>query len=153
MKRAKSAKPFAVVDRRGRYAKKLAELRGRAVSGIYAIADKKTKRVLYVGESHTQNLYDTITRHFRKWERPRTLKYAGGRTRGGKAFDRRDVLICWTITPAAKAQALQYAEIQRLKPPENEVLCDSERCATRHAARAAARVVEDVPMVSDVAPF
>ena len=36
-------------------------------SGVYAIRDSDSKQVLYVGESHTGNLYATLTRHLQAW--------------------------------------------------------------------------------------
>lgn len=38
-------------------------------SGAYLIRDRNTKKILYVGKSHTQ-LQATIYRHFTKWDRP-----------------------------------------------------------------------------------
>lgn len=40
----------------------LAAARNR--SGVYVLRDRTTKRVLYVGESHTNRLYRTLLRHF-----------------------------------------------------------------------------------------
>ena len=34
-------------------------------SGVYVI--KKNNKVVYVGESHTNNLYRTLYRHFQRW--------------------------------------------------------------------------------------
>ena len=49
-------------------------------SGIYAIRDKATHRVLYVGSSGGR-LYDTITRHFQQWKRDK--KWWSGLRGGG----------------------------------------------------------------------
>jgi hypothetical protein len=38
------------------------ELRDK--SGVYVIRDRASREVLYVGESHGDNLYKTLTRHF-----------------------------------------------------------------------------------------
>ncbi|MBX9736633.1 MAG: hypothetical protein K2X32_06875 [Phycisphaerales bacterium] len=113
----------------GAYAPHLAKLRGKRLSGVYAILSKRAGTVLYVGESHSARLYDTITRHFRAWERPARLKYAGGRTRGGVTYDRADVLVGYTITNPDDAPELQYGEIARLAPRDNEVMCETDRCA------------------------
>lgn len=42
------------------------------IDGVYAIRDKRTKKILYVGESHSQRLYDTLRRHLTptKWTGP-----------------------------------------------------------------------------------
>ena len=41
-------------------------------SGVYVIreiGDDGTAEVVYVGESHTNRLYNTLTRHFQRWRR------------------------------------------------------------------------------------
>lgn len=96
----------------------LAAIRGNAASGIYAIV--QDGRVLYVGESHTGRLYDTITRHFRKWEIDPTND-AQGRRRGGVPYNRHKVRVAYVVTEPDTAQALQYAEIERLKPRDNSI--------------------------------
>ena len=59
--------PLAPGRKRADYAPQLVKLRGRKASGVYAIFDARSRRLLYIGESHTGRLYDTITRHFRAW--------------------------------------------------------------------------------------
>lgn len=46
-------------------------------SGVYAVRDRRSKRVLYVGESHSDRLKYTLTRKFQSWDAP-----GGGRGRG-----------------------------------------------------------------------
>jgi hypothetical protein len=41
----------------------------RGQSGVYVIRDRATREVVYVGESHTGNLYETLTRHLQQWNR------------------------------------------------------------------------------------
>lgn len=108
---------FPAVIAGGHYHQHLAELRNYKVSGVYAIIDD-VGQVLYVGESHTGRLYDTITRHFRSW-RIDPRQDAQGRRRGGTTYDRRAVQVAYLITNADEAQAQQYAEIQRLQPRDN----------------------------------
>ena len=36
-------------------------------NGAYVIRDLETQESLYVGESHSQRLYATLTRHFQSW--------------------------------------------------------------------------------------
>lgn len=115
----------------GDYERHLLRLRGIKASGVYVIQAVDDGEILYVGESHTGRLYDTITRHFRAWERPKRLKYANGRQRGGMTYDRARVLVGYVITSPADAVAAQYAEIQRLKPRDNEVACTTDRCSKR----------------------
>lgn len=112
-------RPFVAVDSAGNYAPQLARIRGRQCSGVYGIIDRQTGRVLYVGESHTGRLYDTITRHFRQWVK--RSGYADGRRTGGETYDRSRVLVTYFICRSDEAQDEQYAEIQRLNPRDNQV--------------------------------
>ena len=120
----KKAFPAVVNDWNGRgelidtYNPMLADLRHVRASGVYAVLDARSRDVLYVGESHSGRLYDTITRHFRKW-RPRKDR-PWGKT-GGVTFDRTRVLLSVVITSDADAVPVQYAEIQRLEPKLNQV--------------------------------
>jgi hypothetical protein len=101
-----------------KYHPHLGELRGKKLSGVYAITRADDNLVLYVGESHTGRLYDTITRHFRRWSIAPGVD-AQGRRRGGTPYSRFTVRVVYLITPADDAQAIQYAEIQRLNPQDN----------------------------------
>lgn len=118
------AAAFPATTRGGDYAPQLTQVRGARVSGVYAIAERRSRRVLYVGESHTGRLYDTITRHFREW-RTDPRQDAQGRRRGGTMYDRADVLVAFVITEDDAAQAFQFAEISRLQPRDNQVSGDS----------------------------
>lgn len=110
----KTAQP--AVDHHGHYSAALAALNGRTLSGLYAIV--QAGRVVYVGESHTGRLYDTITRHFRDW-RIDAKHDAQGRRRGGMTYDRERTAVVYAITDADAAPTLQYAEIRRLRPRDN----------------------------------
>lgn len=99
-----------------RYAPELAALDDGRTSGVYVIIERG--QVLYVGESHTGRLFDTITRHFRKW-RVDASRDAQGRRRGGTTYNRDRVKVAWVECPAGDAQELQYKAIQRLNPRDN----------------------------------
>ena len=120
----KKAFPAVVNDWNGRgelidtYHPTLAALRNERVSGVYAMLDRRSRAVLYVGESHSGRLYDTITRHFRKWKQRSDRPW--GQT-GGVTFDRTRVPLAVVITSDADAIAVQFAEIQRLEPKLNQV--------------------------------
>lgn len=91
-------------------------------SGVYVIKDKRGT-VLYVGESHTGRLRQTLIRHFQTWRRSKINLFSKtdwSRTTG-VTYDRGDVL-AW-VHPCRRDQArkLQYALIQRLKPRDNSV--------------------------------
>lgn len=110
------ARAIAPTTVSGQYVPALAALRSRKASGVYGILSGS--QWLYVGESHTGRLYDTITRHFRSWKLdPRTD--GQGRRRGGTEYDRRQVRIVWIETAPDEAEALQYAAIGMYKPRDN----------------------------------
>lgn len=122
------ASAFPAIEPGGRYHPQLTALRNRHASGVYAIIDKRSRQALYVGESHTGRLYDTITRHFRAWK-PRNDPQ--GRRFGGTTYDRNTVLVEYRLTADAAAMDTQFAEIQRLRPRDNvmdggTVCCDDE---------------------------
>ncbi len=83
----------------------------RDKSGVYVIRQRDGGRVLYVGESHSDRLKDTLTRHFRAWSGPTA----------GPVYSRGAVEIAVVITPKARAVARQNALICRLKPRDNEL--------------------------------
>jgi hypothetical protein len=80
-------------------------------SGVYVIRSRESKKVLYVGESHTGRLKKTLIRHFQAW----TGKTAGQR------YDRGSVEIAAIATPPGKAVALQDRLIVSLQPSDNTV--------------------------------
>jgi hypothetical protein len=105
-----------IIDGSAYYHDRLAALRGFRVSGVYAFFERGA--CVYVGESHTGRLYDTITRHFRAWRvDPRTD--ATGRRMGGTTYDRTRVRVAFIECPAAEAIDLQWEQIQRLNPRDN----------------------------------
>lgn len=109
---------FPAVDEAGNYSPALAALRGRDASGIYAIIDAATLQTLYIGESHTGRLYDTITRHFRRWK-INAWRDATGRSSGGTTYDRSRVLIAYTVLPAAEVMDAQAIAIAEADPRDN----------------------------------
>lgn len=111
------ADAFPALGKDGRYHPHLAELRDYQASGVYAIVSPRGL-VLYVGESHSGRLYDTITRHFRAWKVDRFTD-AQGRRFGGTTYDRNKVRVIYLVCNAGEAQERQYAEIQRLQPRDN----------------------------------
>lgn len=116
---------WAVRADQARYSRELEALRPLAAVGVYVITDER-RRPLYIGECHsakTGAFYDTITRHFRKWTGANG-RYADGRRQGGKQYDRNRVRVDYAIlgtTDPAIVQAAQYAEIQRLRPADNDI--------------------------------
>lgn len=107
----------------------------RRKSGAYAIRRSGLifTTIVYVGESHTGNLYKTITRHFQVWTRqkrpPQTVAdwwakarvYSAEQTDPGHTYDRGECEVAIEVCPASRAVALQDAWIRRLKPRDNQI--------------------------------
>lgn len=98
----------------GEYAPWLARLAGQ--HGVYVIRTRRTKRkaalVLYVGESHTHRLRETLQRHFQAWT---------GST-AGPTFKAGDTLVAVQVFDLGD-QAIQRQNelIRRLRPVHNHV--------------------------------
>jgi hypothetical protein len=93
-------------------------------SGVYAIrrVGLLFTTVLYVGESHTGNLYKTLTRHFQEWHRGKHFwfgQYAPAQTDPGHTYDRTDCEVAIKTCAKTAAIALQSKWIARLKPRDN----------------------------------
>lgn len=91
---------------RGRYPARMPGM----ISGVYAIRDAKSQAVLYVGESHTGRLYDTLRRHLATW-------YDRGGPR--EFYNRADVEIAWYETPAGEALEHEAWLITHYCPRDN----------------------------------
>ncbi len=86
----------------------------RGASGVYFIRQERgfwdEGGLVYIGESHTGRLYETITRHFQSWD-GRRARYDASR--------------CWVgvrrVRKAEDAIDLQYAAIQKHKPRDNQI--------------------------------
>lgn len=92
-----------------RYAPWVRELRDR--SGVYIIRDAHHREPLYVGESHTNRLYTTLTRHFQRWD-----GYTAGTT-----YDRDgvEVAVCHLDLPSRDVIRAQVDLIRDLRPFDN----------------------------------
>lgn len=78
------------------------------INGVYAIRDRHTKRVLYVGESHTGRLRETIRRHFNHW-------IDQGESR--ESYRRENIEVAWR---ASRAPLKHEGElIRHYKPKDN----------------------------------
>lgn len=105
--------PFRELTAAGPYPDWLRALRGK--SGVYVIAETTwfglgKPTVVYVGESHTGRLYQTLTRHFQAWSGP---------TAGG-TYGRHDKLVvAVAVTPAGKAVEAQDRLIRKHAPRDN----------------------------------
>lgn len=93
-------------------------------SGVYVIRERhgNRSRIVYVGESHTDHLYATLTRHFQRWARhsvERRSEHDPGLT-----YDRDACEVAILVTSADRAIELQYAMITWLRPRDNIVGAD-----------------------------
>lgn len=83
----------------------VAALKGR--SGVYVLKEGSTIR--YVGESHTDRLYETLTRHLQQWRLPSSKSYRRGDMSAA-------VLV---LTNGDEAPGIQAHYICELSPTDN----------------------------------
>jgi len=95
-------------------------------SGVYILRetqDDGTAETVYVGESHTGRLYQTLTRHFQTWRRAKkfwTGQYTGSQSHDpGLTYDRERITVAVRVLPAARALAEEARLIARLRPRDN----------------------------------
>jgi hypothetical protein len=98
-------------------------------SGAYAIRRNGLlfSTVLYVGESHTGNLYKTLTRHFSRWNRGKKWwrgAFRPAQSDPGHTYDRGAVEVAARVCSPAEALKQQAAWISSLKPRDNLVAGD-----------------------------
>lgn len=80
----------------------------RGANGVYAI--KHAGELVYVGESHSGKLYETMTRHLQRWSLPDEKV---------NSYRRAECEIAIAITSAAEAPPLQAHWICELQPRDN----------------------------------
>jgi hypothetical protein len=95
-------------------------------SGVYVIREIQrdgSHAVVYVGESHTGRLYQTLTRHFQTWRRAKkfwTGQYTGSQSHDpGLTYDRDRVTVAVRVLAADRALAEETRLITRLRPRDN----------------------------------
>lgn len=100
-----------------RFAQWLLDLRNQ--SGAYVVRSADTKQTLYVGESHTGRLADTIRRHFHTWNDTSERKHF--------TYSPHRVEVAERITPPPSAVGAQDNLIDRLDPRDNSNCGGCER--------------------------
>lgn len=100
----------------------LRALKGK--SGVYAIRHRGLifTTIVYVGESHTRNLYGTLTRHFQSWSRGKKFwrgQYVPEQTDPGHTYDRNSSEVAIEVCSSSRAVEIQERWIRRLKPRDN----------------------------------
>jgi hypothetical protein len=94
-------------------------------SGVYVIREIQrdgSVEIVYVGESHTGRLYDTLTRHFQQWRRSKKFwsgQYGGQGHDPGLTYPRHRVLVAVRVLSPARAIAEETRLIARLRPRDN----------------------------------
>ena len=115
-----AALTYRAIGERGEpYPEWIRNLRGE--SGVYVIRDRSTSEVLYIGESHTSKLYETLTRHFQRWRRWKGFwrgQYGEGHD-PGLTYERNSVEVAARITTPARAIDEEARLIRRLSPRDN----------------------------------
>jgi hypothetical protein len=88
-------------------------------SGVYVI--RQAGEPVYVGESHSARLYDTLTRHFQTWRRWKGFwrgQYAEGHD-PGLTYKRDSVEVAARLTSPEAALDEEARLIRRLRPRDN----------------------------------
>ena len=105
--------PFAPLDDRWSYP---AWIRGlRRSNGVYVFRDRESGEIVYVGESHSDRLYATLTRHFQRW--------TDAFDTAGVTYYRDEVDIAVIVVPGEHANYLQNELICALIPRDNRLQC------------------------------
>ncbi len=93
-------------------------------SGVYVIRERDRDGdpvIVYVGESHSGKLFETLTRHFAGWRRWKHF-WKGGYSEGhdpGLTYQRDRVEVAIKVTSAADAVDEEARLIRRLHPRDN----------------------------------
>jgi hypothetical protein len=94
-------------------------------SGVYVIKEVQrdgSAQIVYVGESHSDRLYNTLTRHLQTWRRDKKFwrdQFGGQGHDPGLTYRRDRVLVAVRVLPPAHAIAEETRLIQRLRPRDN----------------------------------
>jgi len=94
-------------------------------SGVYVIREIQrdgSTPIVYVGESHSGRLYQTLTRHFQTWRRSKKFwsgQYGGQGHDPGLTYPRDRVTVAARMLSPARAMAEEARLIARLRPRDN----------------------------------
>ena len=94
-------------------------------SGVYVIRERQrggSEPVVYVGESHTGRLYQTLTRHFQTWRRSKKFwsgQYGGQGHDPGLTYPRDRVTVAARVLSPSRAIDEETRLITRLRPRDN----------------------------------
>lgn len=97
-------------------------LRGKSGAYVIKAVGMFSSTIVYVGESHSGCLYETMTRHFQAWSRQKGF-WAGLFVQSdndpGTTYDRAACEVAVRISSAGRAVELQAELIRKLKPRDN----------------------------------
>ena len=88
-------------------------------NGVYIIRDRDSGQIVYVGESHSDRLYATLTRHFQAW--------ADTFDTAGPTYHRADVEVAIIVVHKTHAMRLQNELICVLSPVDNRLECSANQ--------------------------
>ena len=94
-------------------------------SGVYVIKEVQrdgSEQIVYVGESHTGRLYDTLTRHLQTWRRQKKFwrdQFGGQGHDPGLTYPRHRVLVAARVLSPARAMSEETRLIRKLRPRDN----------------------------------
>lgn len=98
------------------------ELRGKSGAYVIKAVGVFSSTIVYVGESHSGRLYETMTRHFQGWSRQKGF-WAGLFVQSdndpGTTYDRAACEVAVRIASPGRAVELQAELIRKLKPRDN----------------------------------
>jgi hypothetical protein len=104
---------FSEVGAGGRYPDWVRELEGK--NGVYLIREGAITGISYIGESHSNRLFDALTQHFRRW--------TGDHKTAVPVYSRSRVRVSVVMVPKTHARYLQDELICRLEPRDNRSEC------------------------------
>lgn len=94
-------------------------------SGVYVIRETQRdgkRPIVYVGQSRTGRLYQTLTRHFQMWRRSKKFwagQYTGIGHDPGLTYARERVTVAVRVLPSDRALDEEARLIERLRPRDN----------------------------------
>jgi hypothetical protein len=97
----------------------------RGESGVYVIRERQrdgSNPVVYVGESHSARLQQTLARHFQTWRRSKKFwsgQYGGQGHDPGLTYDRARVTVAARVMSPERAIEEEARLIARLRPRDN----------------------------------
>jgi len=106
------------------------ELRGKSGAYVIKAVGLFGSTIVYVGESHTGRLYETMTRHFQSWRRDRAWFrgiFVASENDPGTRYDREACQVAVRVTKTGGAAIEQQARLIRKLEPRDNILETNKR--------------------------